>query len=80
MSKQTKTISNAWEAEELIIKMMAQQDEIRTARDQARTKATNAVRDVQYQFYMCKATIFDNQFVELTQKIDPVAEFLIIPQ
>jgi len=80
MAKQTKTISNAWEAEEIILQMMGQQDEIRTARDQAKTKAKNAVRDVQYQFYMCKATILDNQFVELTKKIDLVAEFLIVPQ
>lgn len=80
MSKQTKTISNAWEAEEIILKMMAQQDKIRTARDQARTKAKNAVRDVQYQFYMCKATILDNQLVELSRLIDLVSEFLLTPQ
>jgi len=80
MSKQTKTISNAWEAEEVILKLMVQQNEIRTARDQATKKAKNAVRDVQYQFYMCKATILDNQLVELSQKVDLISEFLVIPK
>ncbi|MGN7988690.1 hypothetical protein ACTJKC_15180 [Pedobacter sp. 22226] len=80
MSKQTKTISNAWEAEEIIIKIMAQQDKIRASRDQAKHKAMNAARDVQYRFYMCQVTILDNQFIELKQKIDLISEFLIIPQ
>jgi len=80
MSKQTKTISNAWEAEEIMMKLMAQQDRIRAARDDAKQKAKNAVRDVQYQFYMCKATILDNQLVEINKTVDLVSELLVVPK
>ncbi|MFD2581528.1 hypothetical protein ACFSR6_03440 [Pedobacter vanadiisoli] len=79
MSKQTKIISSAWEAEEIILKLMAEQSKIRTARDDAKLKAENAVRDVQYQFYMCKATILDNRFIEIGKTIELITEFLPLP-
>nr|WP_276898452.1 hypothetical protein [Pedobacter kyonggii] len=79
MARQTKTISNAWEAEEMMLKIMIQQDRLRIAKNSAALKAKNAVRDVQYRFYMCQVVLLDNQLVEIGKTLDLVSEFLKVP-
>lgn len=78
-TKQTK-ISKAWEAAEIMLKLMLKQDDLIFQREHYKRLAQKAPRYVQYQTYTCKAQVLDNKIAELHFTLNALAELLPIPE